>query len=67
LRSRIIRTIIQNATLARDKKLDELASQISDLRAVAKVVLQGTPQQLEKLGILARSERRARRKKPIVL
>lgn len=52
----------QNATLARDRKLDELASQISDLRAVAKVALRNNPQQLEKLGILARSENTAPRK-----
>jgi hypothetical protein len=55
----------QNATLARDRKLDELSSQISDLRVVAKVALQSNPQQLEKLGILARSEGYAPRKKPV--
>jgi anion-transporting ArsA/GET3 family ATPase len=44
----------QEATEARDRKLDELASRISGLRAVAKVALDENPQMLEKLGILAR-------------
>ncbi len=45
----------QEATETRDKALDKLAHWISDLRAVAKVTLEDNPQQLEKLGILARS------------
>ncbi|HEX3045006.1 MAG TPA: hypothetical protein VHY08_09630 [Bacillota bacterium] len=52
----------QAATEARDKKLDELAAFISDLRAIAKVALNDDPQQLEKLGILARSPGAASRK-----
>lgn len=47
----------QAATQARDKKIDELAHWISDLRAVAKVAMADDPQQLEKLGILARTSR----------
>ena len=46
----------QAATEIRDKKMDELARWISDLRAVAKVALGDNPQQLEKLGILARTK-----------
>ncbi len=46
----------QEATETRDKALDTLAKWISDLRAVAKVALESNPQQLEKLGILARSK-----------
>lgn len=45
----------QEATEIRDKALDELARWISDFRAVAKVALEENPQQLEKLGILART------------
>jgi anion-transporting ArsA/GET3 family ATPase len=46
----------QEATETRDKALDKLANWISDLRAVAKVALEDNPQQLEKLGILARKK-----------
>ncbi len=46
----------QEATEVRDKALDNLAKWISDFRAVAKVVLEDNPQQLEKLGILARTK-----------
>ncbi|MGE5605242.1 MAG: hypothetical protein ACM3YE_06065 [Bacteroidota bacterium] len=53
----------QAATQARDKKIDELAHWISDLRAVAKVALADDPQQLEKLGILARTSPAKRNKK----
>lgn len=52
----------QAATQARDKKIDELAHWISDLRAVAKVALADNPQQLEKLGILARTSPVSRKK-----
>jgi anion-transporting ArsA/GET3 family ATPase len=45
----------QEATAMRDKALDNLAKWISDFRAVVKVALEEDPQQLEKLGILARS------------
>ena len=45
----------QEATEARDKALDDLAKWVSDFRAVAKVALDECSQQLEKLGILARS------------
>ena len=51
----------QNATEARDKKFDELAKWVSDLRAVARVALTDSPQQLEKLGILARSSPKAQK------
>lgn len=53
----------QAATQARDKKIDELAHWVSDLRAVAKVALADNPQQLEKLGILARTSPVSRDKK----
>ncbi len=46
----------QEATETRDSTLDKLAQWISDLRAVAKVALEDNPQQLEKLGILARTK-----------
>lgn len=46
----------QEATETRDKALDKLAQWISDLRAVAKVALEDNPQQLEKMGILARTK-----------
>jgi hypothetical protein len=46
----------QASTQARDKKIDELAKWVSNLRAVAKVALADDPQQLEKLGILARTK-----------
>lgn len=45
----------QEVNEAWDKKIDELAKWVSDLRAVAKVALAEDPQQLEKLGILART------------
>lgn len=54
----------QAATQARDKKLDELAKWVSDLRAVAKVALAEDLQQLEKLGILARTSKATRSQKP---
>lgn len=46
----------QAATAAREKKIDDLAKWISNFKAVAKVALEDNPQQLEKLGILARSK-----------
>ncbi len=46
----------QEATEIRDNALDKLAQWISDLRAVAKVSLEDNPQQLEKMGILARTK-----------
>jgi hypothetical protein len=54
----------QEATQARDKKIDELAKWISDLRAVVKVALADNPQQLEKLGILARTSKASASQKP---
>jgi anion-transporting ArsA/GET3 family ATPase len=45
----------QEATKIRDKALDELAVYVSNLWAIVKVALSDSPQQLEKLGILARS------------
>lgn len=56
----------QASTQARDKKIDELAKWVSDLRAVAKVALADDPQQLEKLGILARTSPVSRGKKGAV-
>lgn len=53
----------QAATQVRDKKIDELAQWVSDLRAVAKVALTDDPQQLEKLGILARTSKATRSQK----
>jgi hypothetical protein len=52
----------QQATELRDKKIDELDKWISDFRSIAKVALSDTPQKLEKLGILARTEGTAYRK-----
>jgi hypothetical protein len=49
----------QDATKARDKALDELAVFVSDLRAIARVALSDTPQQLEMLGIMVKSRRAA--------
>lgn len=46
----------QEATEIRNNALDKLADWISDFRAVAKVALEDNPQQLEKLGILARTK-----------
>jgi anion-transporting ArsA/GET3 family ATPase len=54
----------QAATQTRDKKIDELAQWLSDLRAVAKVALAEDPQQLEKLGILARTSKASKSQKP---
>jgi hypothetical protein len=53
----------QASTQARDRKIDELAKWISNLRAVAKVALADDPQQLEKLGILARTTPASKGKK----
>ena len=46
----------QEATAVRDEALEDLAAWISDFRAVAKVALAENPQQLEKLGMVARSK-----------
>lgn len=48
----------QEATEKRDNKLDELDKWLSDFRAIAKVALSDTAQKLEKLGIIARYEKR---------
>lgn len=54
----------QEATKTRDQKLDELAVSISDFRAIVKVALSDSPQQLEKLGILVRSGPASRKQAP---
>jgi hypothetical protein len=51
----------QTATMERDRKVKELDGYVSDLRAIAKVAFYESPQELEKLGIMARSA--PRRKK----
>lgn len=45
----------QEATIIRDKALDDLAAWISDFKAVVRVALADNPQQLEKLGIIVKS------------
>lgn len=45
----------QEATRLRNEKLDELEDYARELRAIAKIALEGRPQLLEKLGILVRS------------
>lgn len=54
------------ATSARDKKMDTLDSDVSDLRAVCEVAFYDTPEEMEKLGPMAplRRHRVAPRKKP---
>ncbi len=51
----------QAATMERDRKVAELDSWVADLRAIARVAFYESPQELEKLGILARSGPRARK------
>lgn len=46
----------QEATVIRDKALDDLANWISDFKVVARVALAENPQQLEKLGIIIKSK-----------
>ncbi len=45
----------QEATKMRDAKLDELDQWLADYKVIAKIALQNTPQQLEKLGWIAPS------------
>lgn len=45
----------QKATLRRDEALDALAEWMSTSRALARILLADDPQQLEKMGLLARS------------
>jgi len=51
----------QSATRERDKKIKELDSYVSNLRAIAKVAFYDSPQELEKLGIIARSAPRKKK------
>lgn len=44
------------ATQTRDQKFNELATWVSDLKAIAKVAFDDDPEQLEKLGIVAREK-----------
>jgi hypothetical protein len=53
----------QASTAARDKKLRELDSWVSELRTIARVAFYENPQELEKLGVLALNGPR-RAKKP---
>lgn len=46
----------QEATELRDRKIDELDRWVQDYRAIVKIALEGNPQKLEKLGILARTK-----------
>ena len=52
----------QEATVERDRCLAELDTWVSELRAVSKVAFAGNPQEMEKLGILARNAPRAKPK-----
>lgn len=47
----------QQATLNRDKALDELYNWFSDFRAIARIALYENPQMLEALGFLVRSNK----------
>ncbi|PKL09712.1 MAG: hypothetical protein CVV51_02405 [Spirochaetae bacterium HGW-Spirochaetae-7] len=59
----------QASTAERDRKLKELDSWVSDLRGVCEVAFYDTPDELEKLGPLAPTRRRAAtgKKKPAVV
>lgn len=45
----------QEATRARNEKLEELDDYCSELKAISRMALDAQPQLLEKLGILVRS------------
>jgi len=51
----------QEATVKRDKALDKLAAYVSELKAAARVAFHDNPQQLERLGLVAKAEGTASR------
>lgn len=54
----------QAATQARDKKLRELDTWISEFRTICRLAFYETPQELEKLGVMALNSKRSPKKSP---